>query len=383
MTLSITDNASQSTQVEQARAVTEVLASVRAAHDWPRDEDDALRRFLSACSRLKFAERAFWAFRRGGEQLTGPTIDFALEALRCWGNTISGTAELARRPGESEMLAYAWDLETNSWRRTTFFSPHTGYVDSPFDKQGNPKPVRHLIAVRDIRENNQSAGSRVEREMILAALPSWYVEEGIARCYATLAGESDKPIEDRRREAVGWYEKTFGVTRAQLVAKIGTPVSDWKPMDLARLRVLGQTITRGETSVAVEFDDESAPTTGGGTVTAADLTGAQAVDTPADPVVDASAETGAGAADQRVQSAIFARLNDLGMSGRTAAVRARRLRLLELITGETLASQNDLSTAAAAVARTALAEMTAEDVTRLFDEDERDRAADAAAGEQA
>ncbi|MDN5918989.1 MAG: hypothetical protein L0I76_28500 [Pseudonocardia sp.] len=265
--MSLTGNASQATQIEQARAVAEVLAAVRYAQENPRDQDRALDEFERSCRRTELAQRAFFGYRRGAARVAGVTIEFAQEAARCWQNMSSGSSELARRFRESEMVAFAWDLEMNTQRRTTFVSPHTGYTDTPTEE----KPARELVAVRDIRENNQSAASRVEREMILAVLPTWYVAKGKAWCTATLANEGGgKPIEDRRREIIKSFEG-IGVRREALIGKIGAPVDQWIEPDLATLIVIGQAIKSGESTVHSEFRTQAPePTTT--SVTAASIT---------------------------------------------------------------------------------------------------------------
>lgn len=361
--VSLTDNASQGTQIEQARAVAEVIGSIRAAREWPRDEELALQRFLAACSRMTFAERAFFRFRRGTEQITGPTIHFMEEAARCWGNMSSGSAELVRRANESEMLAYATDLETNYTRRALFVNPHTGYTDTPkMGADGVMVVGRKLISVRDKRENNQSAGSRVEREMIDAVLPAWYVELGVAQCYRTLAGNAETPIEDRRRALATWFEEKLSIRRDLLVAKIGVPFDQWLPADLAVLRVIGQSIHRGESTFEAEFSDVAGAGPGNGArrpgaVSTADLDGA----VPAE-AQDAAAET----VSRSALNGLFARLGELGLAGRSAADRRRRLLLLELITNEDLESANDLSAAGAAHAREVLGQYTADDLAPLL-----------------
>jgi hypothetical protein len=373
--LDITQNASQATQVEQARTIASVLGSIEAARRWPRDEDAALRRFLSSCSRKGFAEKAFFRFRRGSEQLTGPTIDFALEALRCWGNTESGSTELVRRTHESEMLAYAVDLETNSARRTIFVNPHTNYTATPKTDEGTGevRMPKALVAVRDIRENNQSAGSRVEREMILASLPSWYVEEGIARCYATLAGNSDEPIEDRRRKLVEWFETNLSVDRGMMVGKIGVAYDRWLPADLATLGVIGRAIKRGEATVEAEFGRRGADAP---TVTGADLDGAGPVDQPADEpaaedvsTADGQGEPEDGApASGPVNSAIAARMAALGLAGRSASARDSRARLLGLLAGRTVDAANPLTAGEARGVQEWLDAATPEAVEAMLDD---------------
>ncbi len=391
MTMSITNNASQATQVEMARAIAEVLASVQAAHDHPRDEDISIARFMRSCARREFAERAFFRFPRSGKQVTGPTIDFALEALRCWGNATSGSAELVRRAGESEMVAFAQDLETNAARRTTFVSPHTGYTDTPTDKDGNPTPVRELVAVRDIRENNQSAGSRVEREMILSALPVWFIEMGKAACYQTMQGNTSEPIEDRRRALVENFAG-LGVRREELVMKIGAPVASWVDADLAALRIIGASIHRGETSVAAEFrNHEDAPAAA--RVSAADLAGA-GVSTPGpDETAQGTTAADAPAVDTEPDkidkvrlNELFALMNGAGLTGKSAAVRARRLRLCEILTDRTLTSSTELTPeegANLAVIMRGWGDRAAEVAAEMLEEDDRQREIDAAEADSA
>lgn len=368
MSIDIAQHASQATQVEQARAIAEVVASIEAARRWPRDEEHALRRFLSSCSRRAFAETAFFRYARGREQLTGPTIDFALEALRCWGNSTSGTAELVRRIGESEMVAFATDLETNFTRRTTFVSPHTNYTATPKTDEatGVVTLPKALVAVRDIRENNQSAGSRVEREMILAMLPKWFVEAGIAQCYATLAGKTDEPIEDRRRAQVEWFEANLSVDRGQLVGKLGVPYDRWLPADLAVLGVIGRSIKRGETTVEAEFGKRGnldAPTS----VTGDDLAGAGPVDTPpADEPQQQPEEAADAPAPTGTIAAVAGRMGTLGLTGRSADAKAKRSRLLGLLVGRTPDADHPLTVAEAAVAQQWLEDATESDVEALL-----------------
>jgi hypothetical protein len=370
MTSVIGQSATQATEIERTRAATEVIASIEAAHRWPRDEDAALERFLRVCKIKAFADRSFWRYRVGGEMLTDVTISFALEAVRCWGNFISGSAELARRPGESEMLAYAWDLETNAIRRTIFVNPHTGYTDSPFDKEGNRKELRELIAVRDIRQNNQSAGSRVERQMILACLPEWFVE--LAKDTARETANSDdsgKPIELRRRELIAAFQDRYDIRRPVLVAKLGgVPVDQWNNADLAQLGLIGRAIEAGESSVAAEFAElmGSAPVS---TLNGTDLAKATAAPDPAEPV-DTDKPTRAAL------NGLMARFSELGLTGKSVEVRARRLRLAELLLPERtdpIGSANDLTADQVATLRERLAEESAETVTARLAEDQADR----------
>lgn len=340
MTMSLTSHASQATQIEQARAVAEVAAAIRHAQDNPRDEDRALAMFERSCRRLDFAQRAFFGYPRAGQRVQGPTIAFAQEAARCWQNMQSGSAELVRRAGASEMVAFAWDLEMNTQRRTTFVSPHTGYTDTPSDD----KPARSLVAVRDVRENNQSAASRVEREMILAVLPTWYVEMGKTWCHETVQRQGDgKPIEERRRSLVKAFEE-LGVRRDQLIAKIGAPVDQWLEPDLATLIVIGQSLRNGESTIASEFGalrGPDVPASPSAPVTAAEITGG-GPSPRQEPAARAEQAPPTGPTEAEVKKRerhMFALMREAGVG----SDRARRLALIGFILGEKLDSSSGLT----------------------------------------
>lgn len=367
MTMSLTADATQATQVEQARAVAEIAASVQRAAMAPRDEDLAIARFKRSCTRLDFAQRAIFNYPKGKKRVTGPTIHFAIEAARCWGNMTSGSAEIDRGTDRSTIVAFAWDMETNFARRTTFVSPHSGYTDTPEEDEetGKLRPARALVAVRDVRENNQSAGSRVEREQILAALPSWFVAMGKRWCADTVAGQgAGKPIEERRRQMIEAFEG-LGVRREELVRHRGAPVDQWIELDLATLTVLGTAIRDGETTVDDEFGRYRTRVAAPPSVSTTDLDGAQAAP-------DADAEPRAvstGKPSQRTLSAIGARLTELGFEGRQGEPRERRLRICSLVSGEVVGSMSELSPEGAEHVRRYLAGATASDLAAMLAED--------------
>jgi hypothetical protein len=118
--------ASQATSIEQSRAVAEVQGALVVAQQRPRDETKALAKAMESCRTLEVAQSAFFKFPRGGQTVSGETIHLAVELARCWGNIAYGIMELDRDDigAKSEMLAFAWDLETNAQSRMTFIVPH-------------------------------------------------------------------------------------------------------------------------------------------------------------------------------------------------------------------------------------------------------------------
>lgn len=256
----------QGTAVEQSRAVAEVHAAIVVAQERRRDINLAVASMYRSCAMKSLADRAFYSYRRGSETVQGATVQLARELARCWGNIQYGLTELRRDDtyGQSEMQAWAWDVETNARASTTFVVPHRR--DRSEAKGGSVA----LTDMRDIYENNANHGARRLREMIFAILPAWFTEDATAACYEALAGDdSDGTTHPERVANCVERFKTLGVSEAQLEKRVGAPAGRWSPFDLAQLGVVYRSIMRRETSLEDEFPAAAAAQR----VTAADITG--------------------------------------------------------------------------------------------------------------
>ena len=234
----------QGTAIEQSRAVAEVEAAIVVALRHPRDIERAIAEMQRSCALASLAEKAFFRFSRGEGQISGPSVQLARELARCWGNFQSGLIELRRDDEyrQSEMQAWAWDVQTNTRTSTTFIVPHIR------DTRSGPKD---LTDVRDIYENNANMGARRLREMIFDSLPGWFTEDAVQACYRTLSG-GEKDLPERIAKCVAGFA-ALGVTTAQLVRKLGSPAEKWTPYDLATLTVIYRSLQRGEISRDEEF----------------------------------------------------------------------------------------------------------------------------------
>lgn len=254
----------QATEIEKSRAGAEVFYSVLAAKQSPRDEDYARGAMQRACSMKRLAERAFFRLSRSGSAITGPSVHLARELARCWGNVQYGLIELRRddTAGESELQAFAWDLETNTRSTHTFIVPHTRDV-----KVNGERRRRPLESAQDVYENNANAGARRVREAIFGVLPDWFVEEAQEICRATIERGDGTPLAQRVKDAIAAFAE-FKVTEAQLVAKLERPASKWTASDIAHLTTIYNSLKHKEIDKDQEF-----PATAEGKVTAAELVG--------------------------------------------------------------------------------------------------------------
>jgi hypothetical protein len=241
------DNINQGTvAIEASRAIAEAQGKLVIAKRFPRDEVQAYAKAMEACQRPTMAEKAFYSFPRGGQTVEGPTIRFAEELARCWGNIDYGIKELSQDEGKSEMQAYAWDLETNAQSIQNFTNPHQREVG---------KKMQTLTSLRDIYENNANMATRRLRSRILAILPSWFVEDAIAECKKTLAGHNELPLVDRVKKMVVQFAK-LGVTQEQIEKRLKRKIDTMNADDFVEYIGIYNAIKQGESKIAEWFEAE-------------------------------------------------------------------------------------------------------------------------------
>lgn len=241
------DNINQGTvAIEASRAIAEAQGKLVIAKRFPRDEVQAYNRVAQACQRKGIAEKAFYSYNRGGGTVSGPTIRFAEELARCWGNIDYGIKELSQDEGKSEMQAYAWDLETNAQSVQNFTNPHIREVGGK---------AKVLTSQRDIYEINANMGARRLRSRILAILPTDLVDMAINECKKTLAGNNDEPLIDRVKKMVVAFGK-LGVTQEQIEKRLGRKVDTMTIDDFTDYIGIYNAIKQGESKIAEWFEAE-------------------------------------------------------------------------------------------------------------------------------
>lgn len=233
--------------IESSRAVAEAQGKLLIAKRFPRDEVAAYNRVAQACQRKGIAEKAFYSYNRGGSTVSGPTIRFAEELARCWGNIDYGIKELSQDDGKSEMQAYAWDLETNAQSVQNFTNPHIREV------KGQAKV---LTSQRDIYEINANMGARRLRSRILAILPTDLVDMAIAECRKTIAGNNDEPLIDRVKKMVVAFGK-IGVTQEQIEKRLKRKIDTMTADDFVDYTGIYNAIKNGESKIADWFEAET------------------------------------------------------------------------------------------------------------------------------
>lgn len=238
----------------EARAVAEVKAQVLMARQFPRDAQLSCERILNECKRPTLAEAAVYAFPRGKETVTGPSIRLAEVMARNWGNNTYGLEVLERKTGSSGVgysviRAFAWDLETNTYISRQFELKHWRAT------KGGGYPLKDD---RDIYELEANMGSRRMRACILQMIPGDVTSSAVAACRKTTSSGLNEAMSDpKQRESlvartVKVYEK-MGVTASDLEQYLSARIADWTADHMLRLKELKNSIDDGVSTLGDVF----------------------------------------------------------------------------------------------------------------------------------
>lgn len=209
-----------------SRQAQEVQMAMYVAKTFPRDVDASWARVMSACQRKSLAEQAMYEYPRGGENVTGPSIRLAEAIAQNWGNLDFGITELEQKNGESSVMAYCWDLETNARQTKIFTVPHV---------RQTKKGAKVLTDPRDIYEMVANQGARRLRACILGIIPGDVVEAAVQQCNKTLTGGKE-PLQDRVRKMVLVFQNDFSVPKECLEQYIGCKSEAFTENSIVRLR---------------------------------------------------------------------------------------------------------------------------------------------------
>ena len=237
--------ASTTTEMMVTRQAQEVQAAMVVAKRFPRDENASFARIMQSCQRKGLAERAMYEYPRGGQNVTGPSIRLAEAMAQNWGNLDFGITELEQKPGESTVMAYCWDLETNTRQTKIFTVPHI---------RQSKKGAQVLTDPRDIYEMVANQGARRLRSCILGVIPGDIVDAAIEQCNKTLTSGDNTPLADRIRNMVFSFQAKLGVPKECLEKYIGCKAEAFTEQSVVRLRNVYNSIKEGRANREDYFD---------------------------------------------------------------------------------------------------------------------------------
>lgn len=236
---------STTTEMVTSRQMQEVQGQIVMAKKFPRNEMQSFNRIIQACQRRSLAEKAEYEYPRGSQKVTGPSIRLAEVAAQNWGNIDFGIVELEQKNGESQVMAYAWDLETNTRQTKIFSVPHV---------RGTKKGNVPLSDPRDIYELVANQGARRMRACILGIIPGDVIEAAVEQCHRTLEDAEKKPLNDVIREVSLYFQRDFNVPVEALEKYIGCRSEAFSMNDCIRLRKVYNSLKDGMTKREEVFE---------------------------------------------------------------------------------------------------------------------------------
>ena len=234
-------------EIEKARALQEVQGAIFMARQFPRNEMQACRKIMESAKRLTLAEKATYCYPRGGQQVKGPSVRAAEAIAKYWGNISYGIKELSQNTADhsSEVLAFAWDLESNVRAERIFKVPHTRYTKNG----GN----QILTDPRDIYERIANDGARRKRAVLLEILPGDVVEDFLNECEKTLVGSNTKPLKERVTDMLRIFEE-MGVNQEMIEKRIGTKCDNFIAKNIVDLGSIYNSIKNNFAPVEQYFE---------------------------------------------------------------------------------------------------------------------------------
>jgi len=223
-------------QAAQSREMAEVQSQIFLAKQFPRNEVQAEIKILNACKRKKLAETALYQYPRGSTTVTGPSIRLAEAIAQYWGNISFGIKELEQKNGESTVVAYAWDMESNTRQEKIFQVKHERYAKGRMNKLTDPRDIYELVA------NN---GARRLRACILGVIPGDIVDSALVQCQQTLQDSYSEPLKDRVVKVLRWFQTQYGITQEMVEAKLGHNVESFTEQDFITLSGINQSLKDG------------------------------------------------------------------------------------------------------------------------------------------
>lgn len=244
MKTNVTNDTNALAQAQESKSVQEVQAALIIAQRFPRNQMQAYENIMQSCKRKFLADQALYAYPKGGQTVTGPSIRLAEVLAQNWGNMSFGIREISSGNGHSVVEAYAWDMQTNTQSTKIFQVPHERHT-----KQG----VKKLTDPRDIYEAIANVGARRMRACILAVIPGDITEAATNECEKTMAQTDGTPKEERLRALVDKFNE-IDVKVEHIEKRLGHKINATSESEIVELRKIFKSIRDGFAGREAFFD---------------------------------------------------------------------------------------------------------------------------------
>lgn len=236
---------------EQAKA--RIQSAYIMAMQRPRNFDQARINILRSCDRPGFAELAEYAKPIGGSNIIGPSIRFAEECVRNWGNMDVTQQVVYDDETVRRITVTVTDYETNASfsssvqiEKTVERKNSSGreVLSERINSRG--EKVFLLKATEDEIANKQgSAISKAMRNDVLRLIPQDLIAEALERARETLK-KKDRTDPDSARKKLSDAFAKIGIMPNDLKEYLGHDLAQIQPSELQELRGIYQSISDGQ-----------------------------------------------------------------------------------------------------------------------------------------
>ena len=236
-----------------AAAKAEVEACYIMALKRPRNEEQARIKILQTCKNPHFAESAIYKKPVGGSTIQGPSIRFAEEALRAWGNVLSGQMVVHDDATKRVVRQTVRDLESN----LSFTEDIT--IEKTVERQkadesrtilGQRKnsygKVVYIVSATEDEVNIKKAAqtSKVIRNNGLRLIPQHIIDEAMALCQEAIRTKINKDPEAAKRQIFDAFAG-LGIMPEELEKYLKHPLSQVTPAETEDLRLVFAALKEG------------------------------------------------------------------------------------------------------------------------------------------
>ena len=237
--VAITDADAASTALA-VREQSEVQSAITVAKRFPRDEVAAFKKLMGTTTRATFALKARYSFPRGGQRVTGPSVNLAREAARCWGNIRYGLTVIPAGNDRIHIEGWGHDAEANVW----------AYAQDEFRNAIYRKREDAWVEPdeRDLRELINRRGAICVRNAILQVLPPDITAAAVEKCKDTVRRAAEGYVEQDRDQAIRRLAVAFshiGVTSEMLRTYLNHPLDVMTVDQMTELRGVYKSIADG------------------------------------------------------------------------------------------------------------------------------------------
>ncbi len=222
-------------QTAQGEIMQHLQAGYVMAAKRPRDQHTAFQRIIQACERRGLAEESSYLYSRGGTAITGASIRLLEAIFTCWGNVQSGVIELDQKNGESQMMAFAIDLETNCYDSKIFSVRHERYSKNGITRLEDPTDIYLHVA---------NFAARRKRSCMEAVIPRDVIDAALEQCDKTLNSGHSEPLVDRTRKMVTAFAD-FQVTVEMLERRLQHKLEAISEQEMVILRKIYTSLKDG------------------------------------------------------------------------------------------------------------------------------------------